>query len=110
MPSEDGLLETLRSVLEPHDEVDLAILFGSRARGRSEREADVDLGVVGDGVDRLSLVAEIGEATGLEIDVVDLAAAGYPLLQAVLRDGIVAHEGDRHAAGHRPCRFLSPAP
>jgi hypothetical protein len=31
------------------------------------------------------------------VDVVDLRAAGYPLLKALLRDGVVIHEGQPHA-------------
>jgi hypothetical protein len=40
----------------------------------------------------------VSEATGLEVDLVELVGAGYPLLRALLRDGIVVHEGERHAA------------
>ena len=31
------------------------------------------------------------------MDVVDLAAAGYPLLSAIIQDGVLVHEGVRGA-------------
>jgi superfamily II DNA or RNA helicase len=65
---------------------------GSRARGDHRVDSDVDVAVLGD-VDRLALSAELSRATGHEVDVVDLADPGYPLLSAVIADGILIHEG-----------------
>jgi predicted nucleotidyltransferase len=61
----------------------VALLFGSRARGDHRADSDVDVAVLGD-VDRLALSAELSRATGHEVDVVDLADPGYPLLSAVI--------------------------
>ena len=36
---------------------------------------------------------------GLEVDVVDLREAGYPLLKSVLRDGLLIHQGRKGALG-----------
>jgi predicted nucleotidyltransferase len=57
----------------------VALLFGSRARGDNRLDSDVDVAVLGD-VDRPALSTELSRATGHEVDVVDLADPGYPLL------------------------------
>lgn len=93
----DRLVATLRPVLAEVPEVELALLFGSRARGRETAGSDVDVAVEGEGVDRLALARDLSLAAGLEVEVVDLRAAGYPLLKALLRDSVVLHEGRRHA-------------
>jgi len=40
------------------------------------------------------------------VDVVDLARAGYPLTQALLRDAIVLHEGEPGAAARWRTRAI----
>jgi hypothetical protein len=52
-----------------------------------------------EGVDLLTLGARLGEALELEVDVVDLADASIPLLEHLMRDGIVVHEGYSGAGG-----------
>jgi predicted nucleotidyltransferase len=86
-------IEALRRALRGRAEVRLALLFGSRARGRGDEGADIDLAVEARGVDLLELASELSLAAGCEVDVVDLEQAGYPLLKAVLRDGVPVHEG-----------------
>lgn len=76
--------------------VEVALLFGSRARGEHRPDSDVDLAVLGN-VDRLAMAAELSQALGQEVEVIDLAAAGYPLLTAIVEDGILVHEGVRSA-------------
>jgi predicted nucleotidyltransferase len=90
-------MHRLRVVLSRHPEVRLALLFGSRARGQHAAGADLDLAIEGEAVDRLELGRELGAATGLDIDLVPIEHAGYPLLNAILRDGILVHEGALHA-------------
>jgi Polymerase beta, Nucleotidyltransferase len=75
------------------------MLFGSRSRGCAQPGSDVDLAVEAPGVDLGTLAADLSQAAGLEVDVVDLRQAGYPLLKAVLRDGILVHQGQRGALG-----------
>ncbi len=89
------LTEALRQALHGREDVRLAMLFGSRARGRERPDSDADVAVLGDALDSLALAGDLSLATGVECDVVDLRNAGYPLLKAVLRDGIVVHEGRR---------------
>lgn len=96
----------LGAVLARHDEVDLALLFGSRARGAARPESDVDVAVIGRGIDALSLAAELNSSAGAPVDVVDLSVnPPIVLLLVVLREGIKIHENRPGAYG----RFLSHA-
>ena len=82
------------------------MLFGSRARGVERERSDVDLAVAAAPLDRLGIMRDLSMATGLSVDVVDLDRAGYFLLTALLRDGIVVHEGRRHAAAEWRTRAI----
>ncbi len=93
------MIETLRRALESRKDVRLAMLFGSRAGDRARPESDVDLAVEAPGVDLWTLAADLSQAVGLEVDVVDLRDAGYPLLKSVLRDGLPVHQGQLGALG-----------
>ena len=88
----------IREHLAGRTDVRVALLFGSRARDTARPDSDVDLAVEAPDVDLLSLGAELGAVLDLEVDVVDLADASIPLLEHVVRDGIVVHE-DRRGAG-----------
>src|ERR1700688_3334004 len=96
-----GLLATLSGALAGRAEVELALLFGSTARGQAGPGSDVDFAVrgrAGRTVDRLALAADVSAVARREVDVVDLDEATYPMLRALLRDAIVLHEG-RPGAG-----------
>jgi predicted nucleotidyltransferase len=94
-----ALRATLRDALSGRADIHLAVLFGSRARGKARPDSDIDLAVQGEGIDRLALARDLSLATGHEVDVVDLTTAGYPLLNAILRDAVFVHQGRRGAAG-----------
>ena len=91
MTDRNELIAALRPVVAAHTGVELALLFGSRARGQEDAASDVDVAVEGEGVDRLALARDLSAAVGLEVDAVDLRAAGHWLLVALLRDGVVIH-------------------
>ncbi|HVS03253.1 MAG TPA: nucleotidyltransferase domain-containing protein [Thermoanaerobaculia bacterium] len=97
MADTDDLAATLRAFFAGRPEVRLALLFGSRARGVEREGSDVAVAVAADPFDRLALMRDLAAATGLTVDVIDLDRAGYFLLVALLRDGIVVYEGRRHA-------------
>jgi len=100
----DQLRSRLAPILVRHPEVDLALLFGSRARGTARPTSDIDIGVVGRAIDTLGLAIELTDATGIQADVVDLSRdPPFALLLAVLQDGVRLHEGRPGAHG----RFLS---
>jgi len=91
-----GVLHSIRRALAGRADVRLALVFGSIARGTARDDSDVDLAIDAPGVDRLALARDLSLAVGREVDVVDLASAGYPLLAAIVRDGVVVAA---HAAG-----------
>jgi predicted nucleotidyltransferase len=103
-PPRADLRADLRRALEAHPEVELALLFGSRARGEGRDEAtggfepsDADVAVEGDDLDLLGLAADLSRAAGVEVHIADLRRAGYVLLRAILRDGVLLFEGVPHA-------------
>jgi predicted nucleotidyltransferase len=101
------LIEALGKALKGRSDVHLAMLFGSRARGRARQDSDVDVAVVAPDVDLWALSADLSLPVGMEVDVVDLKDASYPLLNAVLRDGIPVHMGQKGALGSWRSRTIS---
>jgi predicted nucleotidyltransferase len=93
-----ALVEALSEALAGREGLQLALLFGSLARGEGGPDSDADVAVLGSGLDLLELAADLSAAAGREVDVVDVAAAGYPLLRVLLRDAIVLREGHPGAA------------
>jgi len=88
----DPTVQAIRECLRGRLDVRLALVFGSRARGTATPTSDVDVAVGAPGIDLLALAATLSKATGLEVDVVDLAHAGVPLLGRIVREGILVHE------------------
>ncbi len=92
------VLDRLRDALRGRDDVRLALLFGSEARGTAGPASDVDVAVLAPGVDLLTLAAQFREAVNREVDVVSLEDVNIPLLMELVRDAIVVHEGVRGAS------------
>ncbi|MEQ9321190.1 MAG: nucleotidyltransferase domain-containing protein [Polyangiaceae bacterium] len=86
------LRERISAVCEAQPHVELAIVFGSVAKGTATDRSDVDIAVRGRGIEMLSLTLALSEALGREVDVVMLDDPGVPLLEALIRDGIVIWE------------------
>jgi predicted nucleotidyltransferase len=83
-----------------------AFVFGSVARGKARPDSDVDIAVIGRGIDTLSLSATLSTVLRCEVDVVELGLqTTIPLLRSVLRDGRRIYERDAGAAAE----FLSRA-
>jgi predicted nucleotidyltransferase len=96
----ERLKRRLATVLEAHGEVELALLFGSRARGEARPGSDIDVAVVGGAIDTIGLAIELTDALGIQVDVVDLSSdPPFALLLAVLEDGVRIHEGRPGAYG-----------
>ena len=95
---EASLVEPIGRVLKEYPEVKLALLFGSRAKGRERPDSDLDLALQGEDLDLLALIRDLSLATRLEVDVVDLSQAGHTLKRNLLRDSLVVYEGAPGAA------------
>lgn len=82
----------LHQALAGRKDVRVAVLFGSEARGTARAGSDVDVAVDAPGADILEIAAALSEALSREVDVVPLEDATIPLLEQLVRDGIVVHE------------------
>jgi predicted nucleotidyltransferase len=102
-----GLQAALRSALQRHPGVRLALLFGSEARGQATESSDVDVAILAPGQDLLELASCLSEATGREVDVVGLDDPGVPLLEELMRDSKPLHEAFPGAYGLWRSRALS---
>lgn len=71
--------------------IELAILFGSLARGEGGPDSDLDLAVAAAAPlnedDKLALIGDLALALGRPVDLVDLAHVGEPLLGQILSHG-----------------------
>lgn len=103
----EALIERIHARLAGREDVRVVLVFGSRARGTGRVDSDVDIAVDAPGVDLLELGAELGRDLGLTIDVVDVAEASIPLLDNIVREGLIAHEGYSGAAGQWRSRTLA---
>ena len=81
----------IKQVLEKHATVRLAVLFGSLAQGEADRDSDLDLAVGTDHPlathEKIQLIAELAEALGRPVDLVDIYLAGEPLLGQIVTRG-----------------------
>jgi predicted nucleotidyltransferase len=84
----------LQAALRSFPRVRLALLFGSFARGAAGPDSDVDIAIAAPGVDLLAVAAELSAACDREVDLVSLADPGIPLLEELVRDAEVLHEGE----------------
>ncbi len=85
-------LEPLKQVLAAQPVVQLAVLFGSHARGRSGPHSDLDLGLVLEPdtpTERRRVEVAAGRAARREVDFVYLQEAPPLLRFQIARDGVV---------------------
>ncbi|MEO7329942.1 MAG: nucleotidyltransferase domain-containing protein [Minicystis sp.] len=97
----------LREALAAYPGVRVAVLFGSQARGTARPDSDVDLAVDAPGADLLDLRAVLSVALEREVDVLALDEATIPMMDHLVRDGIVVHEGSAGAGALWRSRTLS---
>jgi predicted nucleotidyltransferase len=88
------LVQALSAVLSGRQDVKLALLFGSRARGTARADSDVDVAVLAPRADLLDLARELQAAVGATVDVVSLQEASVPLLAEIVNDAVLVHEGE----------------
>lgn len=92
----DPLIDALRRVLADGPPLRLAILFGSRARGRAHARSDVDVAILPADADLTlaaehRLMGEIERAMGAPVDLVRIDRARPGLRWRIARDGVVLH-------------------
>jgi predicted nucleotidyltransferase len=107
MPSfglSDQTLAIIRRILADYPAVKKAILYGSRAKGNYQKGSDIDLTLVGDGLDHHIL----GEIAGILDDSpipyqVDLSIRDHldspSLLEHIERVGVVFYQRDNQGDG-----------
>jgi predicted nucleotidyltransferase len=93
----DPVRDRLRAALAAGPRLRLAVLFGSRARGRAREGSDFDIGILPVDPDlplhdELALASALSEAVGAEVDVVRLDADAPQLGAEVARTGVCLHE------------------
>lgn len=86
-----SLERSKNDALSAHPEIELAIVFGSVARGDARPDSDLDIAVQAkrplDAGQKMRLVADLAVATGRPIDLIDLHVTGEPLLGQILKHG-----------------------
>jgi uncharacterized protein len=85
----------LRAALRSHDDVALAVLFGSTAKGTARPSSDVDLGIRWQGGTperRDALISTLERALARTVDLVELDGAPPQLRFEIARDGAVLVE------------------
>jgi len=82
---------SLRAVLEGFPGLLLAIVFGSVAQGRATPGSDLDIAVAArralSAEQKMALISALAAHTGRPVDLIDLHAAGQPLLGQIVRHG-----------------------
>lgn len=82
---------TIKQVLDRHPIVRMAVLFGSLVKGEAGYESDLDLAIdVGRPLEqheKIQLIAELAQALGRPVDLVDLFSVGEPLLGQIVTKG-----------------------
>lgn len=88
------IAQKIASTLAQHEEIRLAFVFGSAARGALRPDSDVDVAVLAASrlspEARLKLMAELSLAVKREVDLVDLSTAWGLILRQVLTTGTLA--------------------
>ena len=101
MPLQDlNLKQNILAALSGQPGIELAILFGSLAVGEGGVESDLDLAIDAGHIltaeEKIGLISALAERTGRPVDLVDLQAAGEPLLGQILRHGKRILGSDTH--------------
>lgn len=97
---DSNLNRAILTAIGTQPDIRLAILFGSLVAGKARAESDLDLAVDAGRCltadEKIALISELAESTGRPIDLVDIHAAGEPLLGQVLKHGKRIFGSDTH--------------
>lgn len=95
-------LQAIQTAIKTQPGILLAIVFGSLAEGKENRDSDLDIAVDAGrhltAAEKIHLIEELARQTGRPIDLVDLQSVGEPLLGQILRHGRRILGGDRNYA------------
>ncbi|MDG1172704.1 MAG: nucleotidyltransferase domain-containing protein [Opitutales bacterium] len=97
------LKDNLIKWAEKRGDIDLMIIFGSRAKGRERSDSDLDLGVWRSSKCSVSFhrscVEQITDFLPVPIDLIDLSKIDGPLLQEILCNGNKIYQQQDHLLG-----------
>lgn len=83
----------LATWLIDHTEIEMAILFGSYAKGTENIHSDIDIaiqlssGKTIQAEEKLDYLTQLGKLLETDVDLIDLKKAGQPLLSQIIRYG-----------------------
>lgn len=93
---DDKIITSIKRLLQKHEDIHLALIYGSAAEGRQTQESDLDLAVAGDRpIDtqsKMELIEELALLTGRPIDLVDLQTTHGTLLKQIVTKGTVIYK------------------
>ena len=102
----DEILSVVGPLLKACGGVRLALVFGSMGRGNATDRSDLDVAVLG-ATNVLDCAASLSAAVGREVDIVNLTEVSIPMLEAIVRDGVVVFECERGVAAIWRSRALA---
>jgi len=77
--------------LRQHEDIQLAILFGSLATGKARPNSDIDIAMKKkyplSAEEKIELISQLALITGRAVDLVDLSTAGEPILGQIIKYG-----------------------
>ena len=86
-------VKKLQVWLQQHNEIRLAILFGSYAKGSQTSQSDLDLAIHLESDSnitahqKLDYIQQLGSLLLINIDLIDLSKVGQPLLSQIMKYG-----------------------
>jgi predicted nucleotidyltransferase len=104
--ADPALIAALGRHLASRGGVQLALLFGSRARGTAAASSDVDLAVDAPGIALEQLSGDLSASLRVTVDVLALQGTTIPMLEALVREGIVVFEARSGLAARWRSRAL----
>jgi len=85
-------LSAIGDALQSHPGIQLAIVFGSVAKGEEGWGSDVDVAVdIGrplTAAEKMAFIGEVAAKTGRPVDLIDLRTTGEPVLGEILKHGV----------------------
>jgi len=85
--------DLLKKWLQGHSEIELAMLFGSYAKGTATQSSDVDIALqLSDGgvicaEKKMAYLNQLSQIVDTMVDIVDLRTVGQPLLAQIMKYG-----------------------